>query len=468
MRYNCLMLVMLIFFLMLCGGQLYAADLPVPEADSSENITNSENTQSILTKISELMSQRKYADALLAFENISSEEAANPRIQLIKASIHNSAGQSAKAREIANSILASQPENVEALLTLAAAALIEGKDKERRGFLDRVIKIDPQNLNALCDLGFLAIQGKSLKTAGNYFDRALAADAKHGDALVGRAIVYRYSSELKKSEQLLNKAVDLYPQWANPLHERARLYKSAGLLSDALADLDAAKKLEPDNYWISIDRGTVLFELSENQDALEEFSNAIILEPKNFLAYVYSAGLRDLNGDFDAAEKDYAMIMKLKPDYYYAAEGLGMIKFKKQEWAKARDAFLAAYKYAPKDYTYVLLAAVSWMRAGKMADPKQFLAQVLRTVTRDTAEWYTIRLFHDLSGDVDTAIRIENEKNLDTKTRMLFYLANYYDIRGNKSLADRYFIQVMEMDRQYLPEWRLNEWFIEQRGLSPK
>jgi hypothetical protein len=105
------------------------------------------------------------------------------------------------------------------------------------------------------------------------------------------------------------------------------------------------------------------------------------------------------------------------------------------------------------------------MRAGKISDPKQFLAQVLRTAPRESIEWYMLRLYHDLAGDIDTAMRVEKEINLDNKARMMFYLANYYDIRGSKSLADKYFMEVQEMNRKWIPEWRLNEWFIEQRGL---
>jgi hypothetical protein len=50
---------------------------------------------------------------------------------------------------------------------------------------------------------------------------------------------------------------------------------------------------------------------------------------------------------------------------------------------------------------------------------------------------------------------------------MLFYLAQYYDIKGNKNLADKYFLQVQELDQPATPEWRLNEWILEERGSKP-
>ena len=422
--------------------------------------------QSILTEVSALLARREYPAALALFDRMSQAEAEKTEMRLLKASVLNAAARPAEARAIAAEISARQPNNTAALMTLADSAALEGKTREQRTLLERAIKIDPKNARALTDLGNIALGAQSLRMAGNYFDQALQADSRYGDALIGRAIVYRYSREPKQAEQLLNQAIRLYPQWASPLHERARLYKGAGFNEDALADLDAAKKLESGNYWILIDRGAVLVELNRKMEALADFTAAIAIDPNNFLAYVYIAGIKDETGDYAGAEQAYINLARLKSEYYFAFEGMGFIRMRGRRWAEARDAFLSAYKQAPKEYSYALLAALNWMRAGKQTDPKQFLAQVLRTAPRDSLEWQLLRLYHDLSGDSDAAARIDREPNLDAKARMLFYLANYYDIRGNKILADKYFLQVKELNRTATFEWRINEWFIEERGLS--
>jgi tetratricopeptide (TPR) repeat protein len=424
------------------------------------------NTESILNAVVERLGYRDYSAALALFNNLIPEEAEKTEILIMRASILNSAGRPAEARAIADRIVSKQPDNTEALMILADAAALEGKERERRNALERVIKADPKNVRALTDLGNISLGAANLWVAANYFDQALAADPDNGEALLGRATVYRYSQEPRRAEQLLNRAIIRYPKWASPLHERARLYKGAGFLNDALSDFNAAKALDPDNYWIAVDRGITLMDLGRKQEALEEFRRAIVLDPKNFLAYVYSAGLREEFADYAGAEQDYAAMAKLRPEYYFAFEGLGMIKMKNHQWAQARDAFLEAYKQAPKEYAYALLAVVNWMRAGRQTDPRQFLAQVLRTVQRDSLEYMMLRLFHDLSGDSDVAVKVDKEANPDIKARMLFYLACYYDIRGSKTLADRYYLQVQELDRMATPEWRINEWILEERGIS--
>ncbi|GHV94812.1 hypothetical protein AGMMS50293_11320 [Spirochaetia bacterium] len=447
------------------SGQPAAAPIVVPAAPPPA-VVDLNDTQAILTRVAELLARRDFPAALALFDRIDPVEAEKTEIQILRASVLNTAGRPAEARAIAAPINAKEPDNIDALMILADAAALEAKERDRRALLERVIKIDPKNARAFTDLGNIALRAQSLRTAANYFDQALAADSGYGEALIGRAIVYRYNKEPKKAEQLLNRAVSLYPQWASPRHERARLYKGAGFNKEALEDLNAAKQLDPDNYWISVDRGAALVELNRKSEALEEFTRAIAMDPNNFLAYVYSAGIKDESGDYAGAERDYAVLTKLKPEYYFAFEGLGIIKMRNHQWAEARDAFLEAYKQAPKEYAYALLAAVNWIRAGRPSDPKQFLAQVLRTAPRDSLEYSILRLFHDMNGDLDASIKADREKNLDTKARMIFYLANYYDVRGNKTLADKYFLQVQELDRAWIPEWRINEWFLEERGIK--
>jgi len=285
---------------------------------------------------------------------------------------------------------------------------------------------------------------------------------------VGRASVHRYSKELKKAEGLLNRAARLYPSWARPFQERARLYKSAGFNADALEDFNLALKVEPDNYWVLVDCGQLLMEMNRKQDALDHFGRAIKLDPNSFIAYVYSAAIKDELGDYTGAEKDYISLTKLKPDYYFGFEALGIIRMRNKQWALARDSFLDAYKQAPKEFNYAILAAINWMRAGKQSDPKQFLSQVIKTAPRDSLDRAMLSLFHDLKGDADVGIKVEAEKNNYEKTKMLYFLASYHDIRGNKTIADRYFLMAKELNAIGSLEWRLNEIMLNERGINIK
>ena len=422
-------------------------------------------TESILNEAANHLARRNFDAALELFDTLPPEEAEKTAIKIMRASILNSAGRTAEARRIADGIIALDSGDTDALMVLADAAAIDNRDRDRRAFLDRIIKIDPANVRALNDLGNISIRNRNLRSAAGYFDRALGADPESGEALVGRASVHRYNGESRNAERLLNRAISLYPGWARPLHERARLYMSSVYYADALEDLTAAVKLEPDNYWMLVDRGIVLMEMNRKEEALAGFNRAISIAPNIFMAYVYSAGIKDELGDYEGAERDYVILARLNPEYYYAFEGLGVIRMRNRQWASARDAFLDAYKQAPREYSYAILAAINWMRAGRQTDPKQFLSQVLRTAPRDSLDYAILKLFHDLSGDADVVMKVEAEVNIHTKSRMLFYIASYYDIRGNKTLADRYYLMIRDLDAAVSIEWRLNEAILKERGL---
>jgi tetratricopeptide (TPR) repeat protein len=435
----------------------------VTEPEPAEDLTG---TQAILTRIAALLGQNDYDGAVALFDEIEETERESLGIQLLKASVLLSAGRTGDGRAVVQEVLAKDAGNLDALFVLSTIESAEGKEKNQRQLLEQILNIRPNHVEALSALGAISLRNRSYRIAASYFDRALEADPKNGEALVGRAGVYRYQREPQKAEALLNSAVTLYPQWVTPRSDRARLYREAGALTQALSDLDISKALALDNYWVSCDRGNVLLDMGRKPEALEEFQRAVGLGPDNFLAYVYSAGIKDDLEDYAGAERDYLAVTRLKPAYYFAFEGLGMLRMRRGAWEGAKDAFLEAYKAAPKETSYAFLAAANWIRAGKPQDPKQFLQTALRRVQRETLEWYVMRVYHDLSGDNDAAIRIEREQNPDSKQKMLFYLALYYDARNNRNLADRYYLRVKEIGRPGTLEWRINEWTLKERNLN--
>jgi hypothetical protein len=88
----------------------------------------------------------------------------------------------------------------------------------------------------------------------------------------------------------------------------------------------------------------------------------------------------------------------------------------------------------------------------------------MKKIDRNKLDYYVLRLFFDLSGDADVVRRISQEKDERIKAQMLFYLANYYDIKGNSLLADKFYIEFRDMKRMDLVEWRLNEWILKNRN----
>jgi tetratricopeptide (TPR) repeat protein len=442
---------------------------PVTEAPPQEEEPRVETTADILTGVFARLEEGDFEGALALFDHITGEDAESSRILLLKASVLCSAGELALAREITDRIRVREPENTEALLVHASLEGALGREKEQKAALERILKLDPEHVSALIGLGNGAIRGqnRSPAVAAGYFDRALALEPENPEALLGRAGVYRLVRDPKNAEELLNRGLRLYPAMAAFWSERARLYREGGFLLQALSDLDRAKELDGGNYWISVDRGRVLIDLNRKQAALEEFTRAQSLNPDHFLSYAYSAGIKDEAQDYAGALEDYETLVRLRPDYYFGLEGVGMLKMRDHRWGEARDAFIQAYQYAPNEWSYALLAMMNWRRLDQPGNIRDFANLALRKLPRDSLEYAVVRLYLEMNGDDGVARRISQEKDPKRKARMLYYLANYYDIKGNARLAEAMFSEIANLEqRMTIPEWRLIMWALEERSLA--
>jgi len=426
----------------------------------------------ILTQAIEYLAVARYDEAVALFDTLPEPERDDSGLRLLRASILTSAGKYAEARAGVEAVVAEEPRNVDALFLLAAIEGVTGRRREQQAALEKIIAIEPNNAEALVTLGNISLQTRAMNQAASYFDRVLAADNTNAGALLGLSRALRMNTEWAEAEALLDRAVALYPDMLEARSDRARFYWGRSWLLEALEEFDAAVALAPNDHWLAADRAQLLFEMSRRPEALAEFNRAIALDPTQYLPYVYTSGLKDDLGDNEGAERDYATLIRLKPDYVFAYEGYGLHKMRKAQWAEARDCFMEAYRQAPNEHYFALLAAISWLRLGDVTAPRTFLNQAQARVTRNTLEWYMFRLYYDMTsrnyqGETDMATRIDRETDETLKARMLFYMAWYYEIRGSSTLANRYFLMVHELNTRGIPEWRLSEWILIDRGMHP-
>jgi tetratricopeptide (TPR) repeat protein len=437
-----------------------------PPVSAVETVEEIPVAESFIEKLAALLNAGDIDGAVALFDTLSPEDAALKDNRRLKASVLLSARRLEDARSVAETLISEDASDIESRFILSKIEAASGRNKEQRRLLEEIVKDDPGHVPALNSLGHIFLGAKSMRLAASYFDRALEADPLDMDALHGRANVYRIEHNTEKAEEIFNRAVELYPFRTEPYSERGRFYREAGKLNQGLSDLDTAEKIDPDNYWIAYDKGRVLLEMKRKDEALLEFDKAKRLGPDIFISYVYSAGIRDELGDVDGAEHDFEILTRLRPDYYFALEGLGVQKMKKGLYGEAAKAFAEAYKKAPEESSYAILAAINMMKGGgTYNDIKSFVEPALKKIDRSKLDYHVLRLFFDFSGEADVARRIDMEKNPRKKAQMLFYLANYYDIKGSVMLADKFFIEFRDMRRRDMIEWRLNEWILRQKNI---
>jgi tetratricopeptide (TPR) repeat protein len=403
--------------------------------------------------------------ALALFDDFSDEDAGTTEIRLLKTSVFVSAGHIAEARTLAGEVIEDEPQSAEALYTLSMVEAAAGNERARRNALDGALKIDENHIPSLNALGNIYLRNDVWRLAAVQFDKVLSKDPDNLAALIGKASTLRYQKQPAEAMGMAAKAVELYPDRPEAYIVRSRVFRDLGNTDRALDDLLIAEKLAPDNYWTVYDKGRALLSLRRTEEALLAFERAISLDKTEFAAYIYSAGILADKGEFAAAEARYVELAGLNPDYFYALEGIGMLKMKNKEYAAARDAFLSAYAKAPEESSYAVLAALNALRVQKPFEVKPFLETAMRVVKRNSLEYAMLRVLNDFNGEVSVARQIDAEKNTLIKGRMAFYLAEFYDICNKPALANAYYEKCREANRRDTVEWRLNQWKMEERNL---
>ncbi|MDR2510532.1 MAG: tetratricopeptide repeat protein [Spirochaetaceae bacterium] len=452
-----------------CGGMrkgmIWAALLCAALMAACSSVPKTAREDGFIGRVYAKLSVGDLNGALSLFDTLSPEDAAKSGNLLAKASILYSLARyddAVIAAENAQQAAKTTREKIEAVFITANIEGAKGNMARQKTLLESILKEDGVFVPALNKLGDLAMSADQYKNAISYYDRALAVEPKNLDALIGSAESLRFMRKPKEAFAKLSEAIASHPDSAQAYALRGRVLRESERLEDSLSDLDAAKKLDPKDYWIAYDRGRTLLALYRKKEALEEFERAEKNNPSIFVSYVYSAGIRDDLGDHKKAMHDYETLIKLKPDYFFALEMLGVHYMREKRFAEAREAFKAAFARSPQSYNYALLAVINGLYAGDQhSQYKPFIEETMRKIERTKPEYSILRMFYDFSGEADVSRRTSTEKDSRIKASNLFYLASYYDVRGASGLAEKYFAEYKDLQRRDTTEWRIFEWVKE-------
>ncbi|HEX2840807.1 tetratricopeptide repeat protein [Hyphomicrobium sp.] len=100
----------------------------------------------------------------------------------------------------------------------------------------------------------------------------------------------------------------------------------------ALADFSAALKVDPKNWLVFYNRGSVFFDLGKDDLAIKDFASAIEADPNTAIAY-YNRGLAyERRGDMQKALEDYRRAVALDQSDVNAKEHLDRLTAREQNF----------------------------------------------------------------------------------------------------------------------------------------
>ena len=424
-------------------------ELPVEEAEEP----------SLVEKLSALQSVEDTDKALEVLEDSSEELSIEERI--IMAALQVAEGSYGKAEEVLDGVLSEEPENAQALYTYALLYDARGEEAERDATLRLVLELDPSHIDANVFQGMVLLESREYEKGGSCFTRVLKTQPDNFLALSGAAISEMNLDRLESAVSLLDRAIELEPDYAYLYIDLARVYKGLKKYGKAEDSISQAIELEPDVEWHYLDRARVRIQyLYDLEGAMEDLTDLAAINPDNFFANVYIAGILDDWDRFDEAETYYQKVIAARPAYGFAHEPLGKIAYMKGQYAEAKDHFLQAFDFEPRDFSYILAASVCLEKIGDRKTAEAILKEVAPRVPRETLEYEMFRYYLSPGSDFFITDKIRKEENKDLQSRMFFYLGARYDLAGLRKSALAVYDQVMKKSEFY--ESDLAAWELEQ------
>ncbi len=400
-------------------------------------------------------------DALLLFNTVPTEHKEDFSVNYLHASLLLSSGKYDEAQKLTNKLEHTQPDNIDVLLLNTMLAKAQGNTDKKNALLKKIIEKDPLNSDAHVEMAHDQMLKRNYALAKKYYQKGLESDPVNPDALFGLGQSSYYTGDLNLSKNVFTKIVDLYPQnslgWAylGKLEAEAENYKKA---TDYI---EKAIALEDDycDFWV--DYGNYLRYQGKYDQAEIAWSRALQINGEHFLAYIYRASLYDEQNKLDNALSDYLKIVKIKPEYPYSYESLGMIYWHKEDWAKSREAFTEVYKLNGANISYPLMISATYLKEGKKKENKEFLSLVMKNMDRNSAEYAVVRLYYDGINPAAVEKKIAGVTNASLKGKLTFYMGLFYNILGDDLSAKKQYIQVKSLPSPMFFEYKMNDWALQ-------
>lgn len=411
--------------------------------------------------LKERLSGGDVSGAIDCFETMPEALEGDVDLQVLHASLLLSSGRSAEAGALGDKLLAKYGPNIDVLELNATIAAANGDSKKQEAILTQILKADPYNVSANVQKGGIEAARHKYRMAYNYYQKALQGDGNNTDALFGSGQMAYYNGSLYESEKYFKTILE-----KDAANDAALSYMGK-LAAESENYLRAAKYAEmaiaqnPSNYGHQIDYGKYLRSLGRYDEADAAWTRAIEINSDYFLAYTYRASLRQERKQYKDALSDFYNVVRTNPQYYYAFEEIGMLEWQAGRMEKCRAAFTKALEASKDNWSYELMIAATYIKQNKMAEMKKYLAPCMKNMDKTSEEYLMLRLYND-QGTINAEVQLKNKISKVEKTskrgKLLYYMALYYDMRGNNNIASDFYTQVLSMQAPMFFEYQMAEW----------
>jgi tetratricopeptide (TPR) repeat protein len=297
-----------------------------------------------------------------------------------------------------------------------AAILVEQGDFDRAiPEFDSAIRLEPENPRYYLERGNCRfLKGKETGMALADFDTAIRIDGENADAYRMRALAQQGSHNFDQAISDISQAIVLDPGNSADLDTRGTLWELKGQFDRALADYTAAIRLDGHDAQAYYQRALVLDRHKDlPRQAIEDLTDAIRIDPKHIGAIVARAWIYQ-KSDFDKAMADFSLAIKLEPKDAALYISRGTAWEVKRFYRQALADFDEAVRLAPDSdnavEAYIARAMIratcpdATMRNGALAVESATRACTL-TAWHEPGSLITLAVAYAEKSDFDSAVQ---------------------------------------------------------------
>ncbi len=240
-------------------------------------------------------------------------------------------------------VLEVEPNNADTNYNMGNALVALGRFAEAAKYYRATIKADPNYADAHNNLGnILSQEGKLDEAIEEY---KLALKARPDDSDIRRNLETALLQKKKKTNTAARfyEAIKSNPNDAKAHYCLALILENQSDFKGAIEHFSIAARIKP-SYIIYYNLANVLLKAGRVDEAIQNYRNAIHLDPNRFEAHYNLANTLSRQGKLDEAIAQYAEVVRLKPDFADAYNNLAIALFEKGDYFGAWQAVHLARK----------------------------------------------------------------------------------------------------------------------------
>lgn len=249
---------------------------------------------------------------------------------------------------------------------------------EAQGIFEEVLATQPENIRAILGLGVIALKRNELNQAIDLFGVATSADPKNAPAFANLSLAYQAKEDFEAAEDCIRHALHLSPNEVSFLVTLGFLLIKNNQMDEAKQQFSLAMKLNPQNIDARFGMGCLLMEQGHMDQAKALFQSCLkdkpeALSPRNALAALHMA-----QSNFLEAEKEFREVLKVNPTDEHGVMNLAHVLIQTQKAAQAEPFLKRILRLQPKNPNILHMMGQALLSQGKASDAIIHLSEALK------------------------------------------------------------------------------------------